>query len=78
MSPERRGPRLRDVLFGLYALCCLFALTWPGYDWLGNRIEPFVLGLPFSLAWVLGWVALSFVALVIYHSSGKSARGGGG
>ena len=67
---ESRRPRTRDLLFGLYALVCLFALIWPGYDWFGNRIEPFVFGLPFSLVWVIGWVGLSFVALVTYHSSG--------
>jgi TRAP-type C4-dicarboxylate transport system permease small subunit len=75
MSPEARRPRLRDVLFGLYALCCLLALIWPGYDWLGNRIEPYVLGVPFSFAWVVGWVLLSFAALVIYHATGPADRG---
>jgi len=72
MSPVARRPQLRDWLFGLYALCCLAAITWPGYDWLGNRIEPYVLGLPFSLAWVVGWVLLSFVALVAYHSTARN------
>jgi len=70
-----RRPALRDLLFALYALCCLFALTWPGYDWLGNRIRPFVLGLPFSLAWVMGWVCASFVALVAYHASDRRGEG---
>ncbi len=71
MSPD--GPRrlrLRDLLFTLYVICCVGALTWPGYDWLGNRIEPLVLGLPFSLAWVIGWVGLTFLVLTIYHISG--------
>jgi hypothetical protein len=40
MSAEPSRPRLRDLLFGLYALCCVAALVWPGYAWLGNRIEP--------------------------------------
>lgn len=69
MSGERRRPRLGDLLFGLYALICLSAITWPGYAWLGNRLRPFVLGLPFSLAWVVGWVLLSLVALVLYHGT---------
>jgi hypothetical protein len=46
-------------------------LTWPGYDWLGNRIEPRWFGLPFSLTWIIGWVSLTFVVLVIYHASGE-------
>ncbi len=57
----------RDVAFGLYCATCLGALTWPGYDWVGNRIEPYVLSLPFSLAWNVGWVLLTFVVLVAYH-----------
>jgi len=76
MSPE--GPRraqLRDLLFALYVFCCLGALTWPGYDWLGNRIEPLVFGLPFSLAWVVGWVGLTFLVLVFYHASGGREEG---
>lgn len=59
--------RAADVAFGLYALICLGALTWPGYAWLGNRIEPSVLGLPLSLAWNVGWVLATFVVLAVYH-----------
>jgi TRAP-type C4-dicarboxylate transport system permease small subunit len=77
MSPEPRRRRLRDLLFASYVLCCVGALTWPGYEWLGNRIEPYVLGIPFSLAWVAGWVILSFVALGIYHLTDRPRRPGG-
>ena len=63
---------LRNALFGLYALTCLGAMTWPGYATFGNSIEPYVLGLPFSFVWVIGWVLATFVVLVIYHNSGKN------
>ena len=76
MSPDPGRPRLRDLLFGLYALICVSALIWPGYAWLGNRIEPYVLGLPFSLAWIVGWVMLSLVALVLYHRADRSRQTG--
>ena len=66
MSPRKRTAGL---LFALYALCCLGAVTWPGYAWFGNRIEPYVLGLPFSLAWIVLWVLLSLAALVLYHTT---------
>lgn len=59
----------RNALLGLYALCCLAAMTWPGYAIFGNSIEPFVLGLPFSFVWVIGWVAATFVALLIYDKT---------
>ena len=69
--------RLRHLLFGLYVLVCLGALVWPGYAWFGNSIEPYVLGIPYSLAWVIGWVLLTFVALVVFHlSGGRPDRGG--
>jgi len=60
-----------ERLFTLFVLACLAALTWPGYAWLGNRIEPRVMGLPFSLAWVVGWVVATFVAMLCYHLSVK-------
>ncbi len=67
--------RLRHLLFGLYVLLCLGAMTWPGYAWFGNSIEPYVLGLPFSLAWVVAWVLLTFVVLTAYHYTGPSEEG---
>lgn len=59
--------RLRHGLLAVYSLLCFAALTWPGYAWLGNGVEPYVLGLPFSLAWNVGWVVLTFVVLAAYH-----------
>ena len=63
--------RLRHILFGLYVMLCLGAMTWPGYAWLGNSIEPYVLGLPVSLAWVVGWVLATLVALTVYNATGE-------
>ena len=65
--------RLRHILFALYAVLCLFAMTWPGYAWFGNRIEPYVLGLPFSLAWVVAWVLATFVVLTVYNVTGRES-----
>ncbi len=71
----RRAQRLRHVLFGIYVVLCLGAMTWPGYARLGNAIEPYVLGLPLSLAWVLGWVLATFAVLVLYHATGGRGDG---
>jgi hypothetical protein len=30
--------------------------------------------LPFSLAWIIGWVLLSLVALVLYHTTSEGRR----
>ena len=68
-APRRRlGAR---ILLGVYLTACFFALTWPGYDLLGNRIEPFVLGLPLSLMWNVGWVLGTFAVLIAYHLTGR-------
>jgi len=33
-----------------------------------NRVQPFVLGLPFFLAWIIGWVLLtSLVMWLVYR-----------
>lgn len=61
---------LRNALFGLYALACLGAMTWPGYAKFGNSIEPYVLGLPFSFFWVVAWVVATFLVLLIYYNTG--------
>ena len=61
--------RLPHVLFAAYLILCLLALIWPGYALVGNRIEPYVLGVPFSFAWVILWILLTFGALVLYHAA---------
>jgi hypothetical protein len=48
----------------ILALCCL---TWPGYELLAARIEPMVFGVPFSLAWVVIWILLTFGFMALYH-----------
>ncbi len=40
-------------------------LIWPIYPALGNFIEPRVLGLPWSLVWVLIVIACNFVVLLV-------------
>lgn len=43
------------------------ALVWPVYPWLGNHIEPRVLGLPWSLVYVLLVIAANFAALALLY-----------
>lgn len=63
--------RLRHTLLGLYAVVCALAMTGPGYARFGAKIEPYVLGVPFSLAWVVLWVLATFVVLIAYHATGE-------
>ncbi|NVB37510.1 hypothetical protein G6O69_06675 [Pseudenhygromyxa sp. WMMC2535] len=58
------GTRLALLYFALSTA----ALVWPIYPWLGNHIEPrLVLGLPWSLTWVLLVIAANFIALVVLY-----------
>ena len=56
-----------DLAFAGYALICLAAITWPGFALMAAYADARVLGLPFALAWNVGWVSLTFVVLVAYH-----------
>ncbi len=58
--------RMRNALFAAFCMLCLLALVWPGYALVGNRIDPMLLGLPFSFFWNILWIVLSFVALWTY------------
>lgn len=55
----RRWTRLAVAYFVVVTAC----LVWPVYPALGNAIEPRVLGLPFSLVYVLAVIALNTAAL---------------
>jgi hypothetical protein len=75
MTSSRRT-RLRHGLFAIYVVVCLTMICWPGYAWLGNSIDPYVLGLPFSLAWVVGWVLMTFLTLVVFHLTAERSDDG--
>ena len=36
-----------------------------GAPWFANRVEPFVLGMPFLLAWIVGWVLMSSLVMAV-------------
>lgn len=60
---SNRGPLLALLAIVLGAGC---ALIWPAYP-LARGIHPYILGLPLSFAWVVGWLVVVFVALVFYY-----------
>lgn len=47
-----------------YLILALISVTWPGLVPFA-RIEPLVLGLPFSMAWIAMWVAGTVVVLFL-------------
>ena len=64
------------VLTTIYFILMALAVTWPGLV-LFARIEPFILGLPFSLAWISAWIAGSVVVLYLLDRVEKRYRDGG-
>lgn len=59
-----RGARLA---LGYFAFSTVLLIA-PVYTAFGNRIEPRVLGLPFSLVWVLGVIAANFAVLAYLYA----------
>ena len=47
----------------LFFVATTALLVWPLYPWLGDTIEPRVLGLPWSLVYVLLIIVVNAVAL---------------
>lgn len=69
-----RAPRRHKVLLGV-VLLALLASIWPGYL-PGARIEPYVLGLPFSLVWLVGAILAVFIALLLtFRADMREGRG---
>ena len=57
------------MLTCIYFAIAICALIHPLFTWLGNRIEPRLMGLPFSMVYVLGWIGLnSFVLTWMYRA----------
>ena len=71
---ERR-PRRATGAFVAFTLAMIVVMVFPVYA-LGNRIEPFVLGLPFSLFWVVAWIGVEFAGLIAFflyeHGGGRA------
>jgi hypothetical protein len=61
-----RRRRARRIAAG-YFLVATLMLVWPVYPALGNHIEPRVLGLPWSFAYVLSMVLINFGVLVLLY-----------
>lgn len=61
------------LLTGAYFLMMLAFTTWPGAVPF-SRVRPFVLGLPFSFAWVAGWILGSVFVLVALDRVEKRHR----
>jgi fatty acid desaturase len=64
-APYAFRHRRRRVAVGIAAVAGL-ALVWPVYPFAAG-LRPFVLGLPLSLAWVIGWLVVVFVTFALLY-----------
>lgn len=55
------------VAVAILGVVCLLALIFPVYA-VANRVEPFVTGLPFSMFWIVLWIAIEFVGFIIAYN----------
>ncbi len=63
--------RANRVFIVIMAIIMFWATMWPGYP-LFSGIEPMILGLPLSFAWVILWVIIGFLCmLALYFSDNK-------
>lgn len=75
--------RTARTLAAAYLILAMVCVVWPGFLPFA-RVRPFVLGLPFSMAWIAGWVAGTAVVLALLDhverrhrlSQDASPRGG--
>lgn len=65
-SDQQPGTRRVYRVATAFFVVVFVALVWPVYS-LFAAAEPRVLGLPLSLAWVVGWVIASFLGLLTLY-----------
>ena len=66
-----RAPHARALFVAFFALYTV-ALTYPGIQ-VANRVAPLVLGLPFFLVWIAGWIALGGIVLwIVWRAERRS------
>ena len=54
-----------DLYFILFSLFILLLLIFPLFG-IGNRVDPFVFGMPFSLFWIITCIIFQFFGIVIF------------
>jgi drug/metabolite transporter (DMT)-like permease len=63
VRPNAGTPLRHKLLLGV-VLLALGLCIWPGYL-LAARVEPYLFGLPFGLAWIVLCLVLVFAALAL-------------
>ena len=54
-----------NLYFFLFSIFILVLLIFPVYN-IGNKIDPFVFGIPFSLFWIIACILLQFLGILFF------------
>ena len=54
-----------NLYFFLFSIFILALLIFPVYN-LGNRVDPFIFGIPFSLFWIVACILIQFIGIVFF------------
>lgn len=60
--------------FLIYFIVVVLATVWPIYL-IGNRVEPYVLGMPFSMFWIAMCVMAGLVGMIFLYRFEKRWEG---
>ena len=54
-----------NFYFFLFSTFILFLLIFPIYN-VGNKVDPFIFGMPFSLFWIIACILIQFVGILFF------------
>ena len=54
-----------NFYFFLFSIFILALLIFPIYG-IGNKVDPFIFGIPFSLFWIIACILMQFMGILIF------------
>ena len=54
-----------NFYFFLFSIFILVLLIFPVYN-IGNRVDPFIFGIPFSLFWIIACILIQFTGILFF------------
>ena len=54
-----------NFYFFLFSIFILALLIFPIYN-VGNRVDPFIFGIPFSLFWIIACILMQFIGILVF------------
>ncbi len=55
-----------DKYYLVFSVSVFLMLTFPFFS-IGNRLEPYIFGIPFVIAWVVFIIIIQFIGLVAFY-----------